>query len=153
MVVSFPLAVYPVLGCWVTWSCQALFCTMVALTSTCTSCASSILRGLLKIVIVMIVQGVFLMLSDIKPLHAVSPFFPLWEIVYLGCILIYKPLVYLWLGGDPCKGCWVSALWGYTPLLSAHRALIWLTLSWLHKVFSFTMVPPACVFWVLSSKS
>lgn len=83
---------------------------MVALTSTCTSCASSILRGLLKLIIVMIVQGVFLMLSDIKSLHTMSPFFPLWEIVYLGCILIYKPHVYLWLGGDPCKGCWVSAL-------------------------------------------
>lgn len=96
---------------------------MVTLTSTCTSCASSVPRGLLKLVIVMSVQGVSLMLSDIQSLHAVSPSFPLWEIVYLGCILIYKPHVYLWLG-DLCKGCWVSALWGYVCLCSQCMGLL-----------------------------
>lgn len=46
-------------------------------------------RGLLKLVIVMGVQ----VLSDMLSLHALLPFFPLWEIVYLGCTLVYKPHV------------------------------------------------------------
>lgn len=66
--------------------------------SSCTSCASGVAisvryQGLLKLVIVMGVQDVSLMLSDMLSLHAVSSFFPLWENVCLDCILIYKPRV------------------------------------------------------------
>lgn len=62
------------------------------------------------------------MLSDVLFIQAVSPF-PLWEIVYLGCMLIYKPHVYLWLRGDPCIACWVSALHPFLRSLAGAKCL------------------------------